>query len=85
MSVMAPALALAVQPVTWSPRPVRPPVPSGKPIPRSGPRLCLVLVLFAGLLALGPRPPGGRAGDAAVVDPWSHDHVPGELLVGFRA
>ncbi len=50
---------------------------------RSSLRLCLVLVLFAGLLAFGPRSTGAQPG-AAAADPWSHDHLPGELLVGFR-
>ena len=82
---MAPALALTAAPCPWSPRPVRPPfvfVPE-EPAVRSSLRLCLVLVLFAGLLAFGPRSTGAQPG-AAAADPWSHDHLPGELLVGFH-
>ena len=47
-------------------------------------RVLLILVLFATALAGIPRASAAPPASDAPSDLWSHPHVPGELLVGFR-
>jgi subtilisin family serine protease len=80
----APAWGFARDP--WSPRPVTrlsPRPVEESPVPRFR-RLLLLLALFALALAAGPRASASPPTVPVATDLWSYEHVPGELLVGFR-
>src|SRR5262245_7540718 len=79
--ILAPAGALARGP--WSPDCAVSRL-SEESIVRLFRRILLVVVLLALVLTIGPRVDAAPPGPVAT-DLWSYDHVPGDLLVGFRS